>query len=210
MKIKICGLKYQDNIRAISALQPDMIGFIFYPGSKRFAGDILEAGILNQLASSILKVGVFVNQEKSEVIGIAEEYHLDLVQLHGNENSSYCSHIRNKGYKVVKAVPVSNKLYKDRLLSYAGNVDYFLFDTATPGYGGSGKTFNWDMLQEYEQEIPFLLSGGLGNDNVEQILRLNHPRLFGIDASSKLEDKPGVKNSRQTLTFINTIRNATI
>lgn len=210
MKIKICGLRYESNIRLISALLPDMIGFIFYPQSERFVGRTLNPDVLGQLPRSVLKVGVFVNQDVDRVLSTAKKYHLEAVQLHGNESGEYCRHIRDSGYKIIKAIPVSNKLDQARLLSYTDNVDYFLFDTATRDYGGSGKTFNWDILKDYGLNTPFFLSGGLGNDNLEKILQLSHPQFYGIDANSKLESRPGFKNSRQTLTFINKIRHATI
>ena len=210
MKIKICGLRDESNIRLISALLPDMIGFIFYPQSERFVGRTLNPDVLDQIPRSVLKVGVFVNQDVDRVLSIAKKYHLEAVQLHGTESSEYCRHIRDSGYKIIKAIPVSDKLDQARLLSYTDNIDYFLFDTATRDYGGSGKTFNWDILKDYRLSTPFFLSGGLGNDNLEKILQLSHPQLYGIDANSKLESRPGFKNSRQTLTFINTIRHATI
>jgi len=210
MKIKICGLKYGHNIQAVSAMRPDMVGFIFYAGSKRFAGDVLDVSVLDKLPESVQKVGVFVNEDPDTLFRTAEAYGLDTIQLHGSEPPEYCAAVKARGYGVIKAVPVADRLHVNRLARYRHNVHLFLFDTATAGHGGSGKTFSHDLLQGYDLDIPFFMGGGLGNANAGELLRFTHPMLAGIDANSMLEDSPGLKNVTRVQTFINTIRNAAI
>lgn len=210
MKIKICGLKEPENISDIASLQPDMMGFIFYPKSKRYVGDNFDSTILSTIPKTICKVGVFVNESIENVLNTANRFQLDAIQLHGDESKEYCSIIRSNGYDIIKAISVQDSLDLNILHSYVSSVDYFLFDTGTKDYGGSGQQFNWEILKDYDLETPFILSGGLGTENISAILSFHHPKCIGVDANSRLEDSPGIKNIELTQSFINSIKNATI
>jgi phosphoribosylanthranilate isomerase len=205
MKIKICGMKFPENVQAVAALQPDFMGFIFYPKSPRYA-EPLDVATLNALPKSIKKIGVFVNDSLENILTLVYKYSLDGVQLHGSENSEVCKKLKDVGLIVLKAFPIA-EVYNFRVTkAYEGVCDYFLFDTKTDAYGGSGLKFNWGMLDKYVGETPFLLSGGITSDDAEAILQIEHPKLAGIDLNSKFELSPGLKNVELLSGFINEIR----
>lgn len=206
MKIKICGLRDFDNIKAVCALQPDLVGFIFFPRSARFIGDTCEDHNWNELPISIKKTGVFVNESIVNIKEKASLFALDVIQLHGDASPQLCNKLRSSGHSIIKAIPVNDRIDKNRLGSYKGLVDYFLFDTATTGYGGSGTAFNWSLLQAYDLDIPFFISGGIGTHNILEVLKINHPMMQGIDANSRLESAPGIKDITLTKTLIHVIR----
>ncbi len=193
MRIKICGMKIPTNILAVAALKPDFLGFIFYPKSPRFAEN-LDKKMLDLLPKSIKKIGVFVNETLENVLTTIHKYKLDGVQLHGTEMSSMCKDLREAGYIVIKAFPVAEAYNFKVTKAYEGTCDYFLFDTKTDAYGGSGLKFDWTMLNEYTGETAFLLSGGIAPDDAKAILKINHPKFAGIDLNSKFELSPGLKN----------------
>lgn len=192
MKIKICGMKIPENIRAIAALQPDLMGFIFYPKSPRYA-EPLDSVTLNAIPKTIQKIGVFVNEDIENILTSVYKYKLDGVQLHGAENVDVCKKIKDTGLLVLKAFPVAEAYNFKVTKTYEGACDYFLFDTKTDAYGGSGVKFDWQMLDEYKGETPFLLSGGIAPDDAEAILKIEHPKFAGIDLNSKFEIEPGLK-----------------
>lgn len=205
MKIKICGMKIPVNILAVAALQPDMMGFIFYPKSPRYA-EPLDMATLDALPKSIKKIGVFVNEDLEDVLTIATKYDLDGVQLHGTEMVKMCAELRKAGFMVIKAFPIAEAYNFKVTKAYEGACDYFLFDTKTDAYGGSGVKFNWEMLNEYVGETPFLLSGGIAADDAEAILKIVHPKLAGTDLNSKFEVRPGLKNVEMLHEFIQQLR----
>lgn len=193
MLLKICGLKYPENILAVAALKPDFMGFIFYPRSPRYA-EPLDSKTLESLPATIKKIGVFVNEDIENILTIAYKYKLDGLQLHGSELVDMCRKLKKLGYIIIKAFPIAEAYNFKVTKSYEGVCDYFLFDTKTDAYGGSGVKFNWQMLKEYTGETPFLLSGGIAADDAEAIQKIEHPKFAGIDLNSKFEDKPGLKN----------------
>ncbi|GAA4091482.1 phosphoribosylanthranilate isomerase [Mucilaginibacter panaciglaebae] len=204
MKIKVCGLKYPDNIKAIEKLKPEYMGFIFYGRSPRFVADI-NTDALAAIPSVIIKTGVFVNESAEKVGQLIENYGFGAVQLHGNESPEFAEQFKGK-VQVLKAFGVNEDFDFTQLNGYAGKVDYFLFDTKTDAHGGSGKTFNWDILNQYKLEVPFFLSGGLSLDNLEQISKITHPQFYGVDLNSKFEIEPGLKDIeklRQAFSLIN-------
>jgi len=205
MKIKICGMKSPENIQAVAALKPDMMGFIFYPKSPRFA-EPLDAAALNALPATIKKIGVFVNENLENILAICYKYNLDGVQLHGTELEKMCHELKKAGYIVIKAFPIAEAYNFKVTKTYEGVCDYFLFDTKTDVYGGSGLKFNWNMLNEYVGETPFLLSGGIAVDDAGDILKIVHPKLAGIDLNSKFEVKPGLKNVELLRGFIRQLK----
>ena len=207
MKIKICGMKYPENIANVASLGIDYMGFIFYRPSQRFIGDNFDAANLCGFSGKIRKTGVFVNESIINLCQIAENYELDYIQLHGNEPPDYCETVQSKGHVVIKAFSVGADIDFERLEAYESSSDYFLFDTPAECYGGSGITFNWQLLEKYNLKTPFFLSGGLGLHNIDQVLQLNHPMLYGLDFNSRLEIKPGLKNTHDIALLINKIKN---
>ncbi|NCD71748.1 phosphoribosylanthranilate isomerase [Mucilaginibacter agri] len=192
MKIKVCGLKAPENIKAVAELQPDYMGFISYGLSPRFIGD-LKASVLNDLSDSIKKTGVFVNESLEHIGSLIREYGFDAVQLHGYENPEFCEALKGRA-TILKAFGIDEEFDFEQLKPYVGHVDYFLFDTKTDKHGGSGKTFNWGILDNYNLEIPFFLSGGLSPDNIEQVIFIKHPQFYGVDLNSRFETAPGIKD----------------
>ncbi|MDA9555374.1 phosphoribosylanthranilate isomerase [Pelobium sp.] len=194
LKIKVCGMKYQANIKALADLEPDFMGFIFYPPSKRFIGLDFDKQDINHLSADIKKTAVFVNAYVHEVVEFSNIYGIKTVQLHGQESPAFCSELKDQGFTVIKAFGVDESFNFELLKDYESQVDFFLFDTKTDLHGGSGMTFNWDLLANYTLSKPFLLSGGLSLDNLAEILEIKHPQLYGVDLNSKFEVEPGLKD----------------
>lgn len=190
-----------ENIREIEKLDVDWIGFIFYPNSPRFVSEVP-----NFLSEKINRVGVFVNESKEKIIEKVSHFGLNLVQLHGNESPEFCDEMGKIGLKVIKAFSIGNDFPTETVNAYLNKCDYFLFDTKTPSYGGSGKKFNWEVLSKYRGETPFLLSGGISWEDVENIRQLSHPKFIGIDINSKFEISPAVKDVELVKQFIDKIR----
>jgi phosphoribosylanthranilate isomerase len=192
MKIKICGLKHPDNIKSITALAPDYVGFICYAPSPRYASD-LQTETLDLLPESIYKTAVFVNEQTETISKLIDTYNFDVVQLHGNEDPEFCSVLRDK-VTVIKAFGLDENFDFARLNEFAGSVDYFLFDTKTDKHGGSGLSFDWSLLNNYKLDVPFFLSGGLSLDNLETVSLIDHPQFYGVDLNSRFETEPGLKD----------------
>jgi phosphoribosylanthranilate isomerase len=206
MQIKICGLRDPENIREIAALQPDFMGFIFYPNSPRYVGQ-LDAGSLTSLPTSIKKTGVFVNENLENILTAISKYNLDAVQLHGADNKKLCRKIRQEAKTmVIKVFPIMDASNFRVTGDYEDVADFFLFDTKTDLYGGSGQKFNWNILQEYTGNKSFLLSGGIGADDVKALRAIEHPLLAGVDLNSKFELKPGLKNVALLKQFIDELK----
>ena len=202
MQIKICGLLEPENIREIAALQPDYMGFIFYPNSPRFAKN-LDVSLLNALPASIKKVGVFVNENLENILTYIQKYDLDAVQLHGADNKRLCREIKEEAKTmVIKVFPIMASYNLKVTKEYEDTADLFLFDTKTDLYGGSGQKFNWNILHDYHGEKDFLLSGGISADDVKAIRKIQHPKMIGVDLNSKFEIKPGLKNAALLRQFI--------
>jgi phosphoribosylanthranilate isomerase len=192
MKIKVCGLKNPENINEVEALGPDYLGFIFYRQSPRFVAD-LQAETLTALPKTIHKTGVFVNEDAKEITRLIAAYDFDAIQLHGSESPEFCN-LFKVTVSVIKAFGVDENFDFEQLNDYVGKVDYFLFDTKTDKHGGSGKVFNWTILDNYRLDTPFFLSGGLSLENLEAVKLINHPRFHGVDLNSKFELEPGLKD----------------
>lgn len=206
LKIKICGMREPENIRVVGELKPDLMGFIFFPHSPRYAGQILNQEVLAELPEKIRKTGVFVNEDIETIAGIVRKYSLDIVQLHGNETQDECRKLRDKEIPVIKAFNIKDINSLRLCYEYQSCTDYFLLDTSTPEYGGSGKKFDWKILDEYKLEHPFILSGGISPDDIRNILAINNPSFYGIDINSRFEIKPGIKNIETLKLFISEIR----
>lgn len=201
--IKVCGMTEADNIRAIEQLGVDMIGFIFYPKSPRCLCEKPQ-----YLPLQAKRIGVFVNESKENILMYADRFSLNYIQLHGNESPDYCRTLHNNGLRLIKAFSIS--LPKDLfdVSDYDGLCNYYLFDTKTPQYGGSGNQFDWNILHRYNGSTPFLLSGGINPYSVKAIKEFHHPRLAGIDLNSRFETAPGLKDVERIEIFLKELRNS--
>ncbi len=179
----------------------DYAGFIFYEKSKRFVeGRKLDPKIVRH-TKRVKKVGVFVNAHEKYILQKVKEYGLDLLQLHGEESPKFCERLKQH-IPVMKAFKIKNKEDIEETENYAGVCDYLLFDTAGKLYGGNGKLFNWKLLDNYNGDTPFFLSGGIGVEEVEELKKFKHPSWVAIDVNSKFEDAPGVKNIKKIKQFL--------
>lgn len=194
VRIKICGMKYPDNILEVGALLPDYMGFIFWEKSARYFD-----GIIPELPKSIKKVGVFVNATEEEILEKVEEHDLQVVQLHGSESVEFCESLKKKLPNltdVIKVFSILNTFDFDLLLPFEKVCDFFLFDTKGKLPGGNGTTFDWKVLEQYSSTKPFFLSGGIGLEEMEAINEISKTNLpvYAIDVNSKFEIEPGLKN----------------
>ena len=203
-----------DNIRDISALGVDMIGLIFYPPSPRYVQQFSSgAGIIPDYAPDMgktpLRVGVFVDDMPQNIVTRVYNYKLDYIQLHGNEPRETLENLRatidpdiKPKIKIIKAISVSSAEDIKKYKEYVGAADLFLFDTKCKTVGGSGELFDWQVLQAYDGDVPFLLSGGLGPDDAERIQNFHHPKCIGIDLNSKFEIEPALKDVEKLKQFL--------
>ena len=196
MIVKVCGLKLENQIEKLDQVKRiNWLGFIFYKGSKRFVESI------NGSVKSAKKVGVFVNEDVENLLNIAEINQLDILQLHGEESPEMCKRLK-ANYSIIKAFGMDENFDFSQLANYQENVDYFLFDTKTKGYGGSGNLFDWSILEEYKLNLPFLLSGGISIESLDNIKSFKHKSFIGIDLNSGFENEPGDKNIELVKTFL--------
>ncbi|GEC79577.1 phosphoribosylanthranilate isomerase [Flavobacterium aquatile] len=206
MKIKICGMKFPKNILEVGALQPDYMGFIFYPKSKRYVGEDFSSKSIEKLPENIKKVAVFVNEDVNRIIAIQKQFSFDFVQLHGNESVAECEILKENNINVIKVFSVDPYFNFNEVVAYEKVCDYFLFDTKTPKFGGSGKTFDWELLENYTLSKPFFLSGGLSIHNIGKIKFKDYPMLVGLDFNSRLEDTNTKKITEEVSELIEKIR----
>ncbi len=204
LRVKICGNAEQENFIKVCNLQPYYVGFIFYEKSKRFVANPFK--VKQPKGIKAKRVGVFVNSNVQEISSKVKEFNLDIIQLHGDETPEFCTKI-SKIKPVFKAFQINNNFNFNILTSYYSSCYYFLFDTSSNQYGGSGKKFNWSLLSNYKLEKPFILSGGIGEEDAEIIKKMNHPKMIGIDVNSKFEISPGVKNISKLSKFLNKLNN---
>lgn len=202
MEIKVCGMRDLDNIQSlVSEVKPDWMGLIFYTKSPRFVSDE-KAEELKKIP--VKKVGVFVNETEEEILRKVEKFGLSAIQLHGNESIDFVKKLSKKtACELWKVVSVGAKVEWESLEAYLPFVSKFLFDTATPVHGGSGKKFDWTILETYPFDKGFLLSGGLDEDSAKEVLALSKqiPQLQGVDLNSKFETAPGLKNIEKLTRF---------
>ncbi len=209
MRIKVCGMKEEENLQDLLELQPDYVGFIFYENSPRFMGETLGAEVIRQVPKNIRKVGVFVNASINQIVQTVKTYGLDFVQLHGDEMPDFCRSLQFKGINIIKAFRVDETFNFTQLNNYKPVCDYFLFDTKAAAYGGTGTAFDWSLLERYDNEKPFFLSGGIGLEDAETILDLKEKtglRIHAVDINSKFEVQPGLKNIEAVREFIHRLK----
>ena len=193
MRVKICGMKYPDNILEVSSLLPDYMGFIFWEKSSRYFD-----GIIPTLPGSIKKVGVFVNETLPIIIQKVLKHDLQVVQLHGKESVDFCQELRSqlpKGIEIIKVFSIQDEFDFSVLKPFEEFCDYFLFDTKGKLPGGNGTTFDWTVLKKYPSTKPFFLSGGIGLEELEAVQEITKTNLpvYAIDVNSKFEIEPGLK-----------------
>ncbi|KAB8152750.1 phosphoribosylanthranilate isomerase [Kordia sp. TARA_039_SRF] len=231
LKLKICGMKYEDNINAVSELQPDYLGFIFYRKSSRFFDSVIP-----KIPQDIKKTGVFVNSSLDDIMQKIQLHDLQAIQLHGNESFAFCKELKERcriersrnahdemlnqvqhddfnlhvaPIEIIKVFSIKDTFDFEVLKPYEPFVDYFLFDTKGKLPGGNGVTFDWKVLEHYPSTKPFFLSGGIG---LETITKLNDfvksnasTYCYALDVNSKFEIVPGLKNIEDLKVFKETI-----
>ena len=202
MIIKVCGLNNGDNINQLMKLDLDYMGIIFYRKSSRFFSSAT-------LPKSEKKyVAVFVDESLDVIKKIINKYKFEYVQLHGNEDQKYCKEISSL-CNIIKAFRINDRFDLNEIEKYSKYCKYFLFDTFTESYGGSGKKFNWNLLLNYSHKKDFILSGGINLELINSIKKLKNqlPNLIGVDLNSKFEIKPGLKDVNRVKKFIKSIKN---
>lgn len=201
VKLKICGMKYPENIQEIASLEPDYLGFIFWNQSVRK----MDFDNMPPISPKIKKVGVFVNASINEIASKVEQFNLNLIQLHGDESVMFCKNVKMLGIEVIKAFSIDNEFEFNSIKEYEPFVDYFLFDTKGKLPGGNGITFNWELLKNYPYNKPFFLSGGIGKteaDAITEFLKTDvAKKCIAIDVNSRFETKPGFKNRNKLRKF---------
>lgn len=209
--IKVCGMRDAQNIRDVATLDIDMMGFNFWPKSKRFVNNEQMRAVT--LPERIKKVGLFVDEMPQTIITYVYRYALDYIQLHGSETPELIENLRHTlvpdiapKVKIIKAFGISTTEDLEQVKAYDGIADLFIFDYKSPGKGGSGKHFDWTVLDSYHGSTPFLLSGGIGPDDAEAVKAFRHPMYIGVDINSKFETAPALKDVDRLRKFVNTIR----
>jgi len=209
MKLKVCGMKYQDNIADVAALRPDYMGFIFYEKSSRFVQSNTP-----EVSKNIKKTGVFVNASLAYIVTQINEHNLQAVQLHGQESPEFCKALNDeimnqiqgdKKIEIIKVFSIKDTFDFSVLEPYESVCNYYLFDTKGKLPGGNGFSFNWDVLSDYPSTKPFFLSGGIGIDQLEKIKEFKKSEAskycHAIDVNSKFELEAGLKNSEELKEF---------
>jgi phosphoribosylanthranilate isomerase len=203
LKLKVCGMRLAANIAAVAELHPDYLGFIFYEKSPRLISKV-SAELIKYIPSEIKTVGVFVNEELEKVKDKVNLLKLKAVQLHGSESPEYCEALKSTfpTLEVIKAFGIDEDFDFSTLQPYLKAADYFLFDTKTKVHGGSGKTFNWSVLDQYTYAKPYFLSGGIDLEHSTAIKKINDERLYALDINSRFETEPGLKDAAKIKEFI--------
>ncbi|WP_225876547.1 phosphoribosylanthranilate isomerase [Pedobacter psychrodurus] len=203
LKLKVCGMRLAANIAAVANLQPDYLGFIFYEKSPRLISDV-SAELIKYIPSEIKTAGVFVNEDLEKVKDKVNLLKLKAVQLHGSELPEYCEALKSSfpPLEVIKAFGIDEDFDFSGLEPYLGVADYFLFDTKTKTHGGSGKTFNWSVLDRYTYNKPYFLSGGIDLEHAPAIKDIHDERLYALDINSRFEIEPGLKDAEKIKEFI--------
>ncbi len=220
MKLKVCGLTKMDQIQELISLNTDFLGFIFYEKSPRFVLNHLSLEEISEINHQG-KVGVFVNETVEKIVEISEKSNLNFIQLHGDENEEFIKRLRqmlNENTKIIKVIRIGddktnfeNEIKK--ITNIKSQISNLLFDTDSKAFGGTGKTFDWQILNKIEIPIPYFLSGGISLENIKNLqnfvkvnmrenktlTKLNTP--FALDINSKFEIEPGIKNLEKIKTF---------
>jgi len=198
MIVKVCGMRQQENLDNVVNLGVDMVGFNFYPSSSRYVVDVVKT------PPQTKRVGVFVNENLDKVFALAESHKLDYIQLHGNETQEYITEVA-KSYPVIKAIGIEDS-NDFKMVNELYDVTYFLLDKKSKLWGGTGKKFQWSLLENYASEVPFLLAGGIGPEDVDVVKQMVHPQFMGVDLNSRFESVAAVKDEQELKKFIKELR----
>ena len=205
MKLKVCGLTKMDQIQELISLNTNFLGFIFYEKSPRFVLNHLSLEEISEINHQG-KVGVFVNETVEKISEISEKAKLSFIQLHGDEDEKFILQLRQilgNIIKIIKVIRIGNQSFDElqkTINQQPSTVNYLLFDTDSKAFGGTGKTFDWQILNEIEIPIPYFLSGGISLENIHQRSTINHQPL-ALDINSKFETEPGSKNLEKIKNF---------
>ena len=199
LKIKVCGMRNQQNVDEVVALGLDFIGNIFFAKSPR--------NLELKVNASTKKVGVFVKESVEEIKLKINDHQLEVIQLHGGESNDFCKEIKDLGLEVWKVLSIDSEFDFTELQNYP-DADMFLLDTNTKNHGGAGRKFDWSLLDRIDKESPktYLLAGGIGSGDAQEIKSLNLKKLIGLDLNSKFEIKPGLKDVKLLKEFLNELR----
>ena len=200
--IKVCGMTDASNIRQVAETDVDWIGLIFWQPSSRCCHD---PGVAQTIPEGIQRVGVFVDEEVETIVRRTEECGLNRVQLHGRETATSIRQLRQRlpqGVEIIKAISIHTLDDLALAKAYEPLADYLLFDTKCETVGGSGRQFDWSILNHYQGQRPFLLSGGIGPDDARRLAAFSHPQLAGYDLNSRFETAPGIKNVEALQRFL--------
>ncbi|SDQ06073.1 phosphoribosylanthranilate isomerase [Chryseobacterium soldanellicola] len=208
MKLKVCGLTQIDQIHELISMETDFLGFIFYEKSPRYALNHLSLEDISKLNHKG-KIGVFVNEELDKIIEIAGKANLNFIQLHGDEDENFISELREKlkpETGIIKVIRIGNRTLEagneiqQKVNQQLKTSNYFLFDTDSKAFGGTGKQFDWTLLNEIEIPLPYFLSGGISDENIDQIKILTQ-KPFALDINSKFEIEAGFKDVNKIREF---------
>ena len=210
LKLKVCGLTQLAQIQELISLNTDFLGFIFYEKSPRFVLNHLSLEEISEINHQG-KVGVFVNETVEKISEISEKAKLSFIQLHGDEDEKFILQLRQilgNNIKIIKVIRIGNQSFDElqkTINQQPSTVNYLLFDTDSKAFGGTGKTFDWQILNEIEIPIPYFLSGGISLENIHQLSTINHQPL-ALDINSKFETEPGSKDLEKIKNFTQIVK----
>ena len=205
MKLKVCGLTKLDQIQELISMKVDFLGFIFYGKSPRYVLNHLSLKEISEIPH-FGKVGVFVNENIENVMDFSVKANLNFIQLHGDEDENYIVNLKNNlpfDIEIIKVIRIGNQTSEElqkTINHQSSTINYLLFDTDSKAFGGTGKSFDWNILNELEIPIPYFLSGGISLENVYQLPTLN-TQPFSLDINSKFEFEPGIKDLEKIKEF---------
>lgn len=209
MIIKVCGNAHAENIEAVGQLTPMLMGFIFYEGSPRSACG-LDPAVVRALPSFVRPVGVFVDADEKEIVETCRRYGIRIVQLHGRHETPALAHrLRQHCLTIFRAV-APNPAAPDpweHIAPWAAAADMLVIDTPSDTlHGGTGKKWDWSLLASYPFATPYLISGGIGPDDIPAIVAAMRPPMAGIEVNSRFETAPGVKDLNLLIRFTTQLR----
>ena len=200
MKLKVCGMRDEKNIKEVAAIGLDYMGFIFFEGSSRNV-----TALIPKLPSSQKSVGVFVNASFDTIVEKINTHNLQAVQLHGEETPEFCKSLQALNITVIKVFSIKNEFNFDVLAPYESVCDFYLFDTKGPLAGGNGFCFDWSVLEKYPSSKPYFLSGGIGIEDLNQLQEFKKSTAatycYAIDVNSKFEVAPAKKDKKSLEKF---------
>ncbi|WP_374329885.1 phosphoribosylanthranilate isomerase [Soonwooa sp.] len=212
IQLKVCGLTKLYQIQDLVAMDVDFLGFIFYEKSPRYALDYLSVKQISKINHKV-KVGVFVNETIENILEITEKAKLNYIQLHGDEHENFIYELKqklSKDVQIIKVIRVGNDISEvknklAKILNLESQISNLLFDTDSKAFGGTGKSFDWSMLNELEIPLPYFLSGGISEDNFQQLTSLKQ-KPIAFDINSKFEIEAGNKDIEKIKNFITQIK----